>query len=53
MREVLQIEPRDVRDTVVEMAYALIETGFVKRTQGYTGPGGPEERDMYMKLKLS
>lgn len=53
MRQVLNVEPREVRDTIIEMAYALIEAGFVKKTQGYRGPGGPEERQAYMALKLS
>ncbi|KAK7090237.1 uncharacterized protein [Littorina saxatilis] len=53
MIEVLKIEPRDMRDTLVEMAYSLIESGFVKKTNKYKGPGGPAEREMYMKLSLS
>nr|KAG5693544.1 hypothetical protein BaRGS_019870 [Batillaria attramentaria] len=51
-REVLGIQPRDVRDSIIEMAYALIESGFVKKTDKYRGPGGPEERQRYMDLKL-
>ncbi|KAK7479001.1 hypothetical protein BaRGS_00029762, partial [Batillaria attramentaria] len=51
-REVLGIQPRDARDTVIEMAYALIESGLVKKTDKYRGPGGPEERQRYMDLKL-
>ena len=53
MREVLKIEPREIRDTLVEMAYSLIEAGFVKKTKKYKGPGSPEEREMYMGLTLS
>ena len=53
MRQVLKIEPREIRDTLVEMAYSLIEAGFVKKTNKYRGPGGPEEREMYMNLRLS
>nr|KAG5708258.1 hypothetical protein BaRGS_021192 [Batillaria attramentaria] len=52
MREVLEVKPRDVRDTLVEMAYAMIDLGLVPRTKHYTGPGGPDERLMYMGLKL-
>ncbi|KAL8582717.1 hypothetical protein ACOMHN_051503 [Nucella lapillus] len=53
LREVLHVEPRDVRDTLVDMAYALIQAGFVRKTSKYRGPGGAQERDMYMQLKLS
>lgn len=54
MREVLKIEEREVRDTVVEMAYAMIEGGYVKRTRKYKGPfSDPEERAKYMALVLT
>ncbi|PVD18544.1 hypothetical protein C0Q70_21094 [Pomacea canaliculata] len=52
MRQVLKVEPRDVRDTIIEMAHSLIQGGFVKTTPGYRGPGGPEERQLYMAVKL-
>lgn len=52
LRTVLGVEPRDVRDTIIEMAYALIENGFVKKSAKYRGPGGPEERQHYMALQL-
>ncbi|KAK7090236.1 uncharacterized protein [Littorina saxatilis] len=53
MQKVLEIEPHNIRDTLVEMAYALIESGFVKKTKNYRGPGGPEERERYLNLALS
>ncbi|KAK7478999.1 hypothetical protein BaRGS_00029760, partial [Batillaria attramentaria] len=52
MREVLGVQPREMRDSIIEMAYALIENGFVKKTKKYRGPGGPEERQRYMALQL-
>ena len=42
MKEVLGIEPVDVKETVIEMAYSLIEGGFIKKTKKYKGPGGIE-----------
>ena len=42
MKEVLGIEPMDAKETVTEMAYSLIETGFIKKTKKYKGPGGIE-----------
>ncbi|KAK7090238.1 uncharacterized protein [Littorina saxatilis] len=43
MKEVLGIEPLDAKDTIIEMAYSLIESGFIKKTKKYKGPGGIEE----------
>ncbi|KAL8593570.1 hypothetical protein ACOMHN_024273 [Nucella lapillus] len=43
MKEVLGIEPMEVKETVIEMAYSLIENGFIKKTKKYRGPGGIEE----------
>ncbi|KAK6195722.1 hypothetical protein SNE40_001090 [Patella caerulea] len=45
MKEVLGIQPRDTKEMLLDMAYSLIEGGFVKKTKKYTGPGGaqPEE----------
>lgn len=43
MKEVLGIEPRDAKETLIDMAYSLIESGFIKRTKKYRGPGGIEE----------
>ena len=37
MTEVLGIEPNDVQQAVVAMAYTLIEAGIVKRTRKYHG----------------
>lgn len=42
MKEVLGIEPLDAKDTIIEMAYSLIESGFIKKTKKYKGPGGIE-----------
>jgi nucleoside-diphosphate-sugar epimerase len=36
MRNVLRITPIDVRTSLVDMAYSLIERGFVKKTRKYT-----------------
>lgn len=52
LKTVLGVQPREVRDTVIEMAYALIENGFVKKTSKYRGPGGAEEREHYMAVQL-
>nr|KAG5693042.1 hypothetical protein BaRGS_028802 [Batillaria attramentaria] len=52
MREVLKIQPRDIRDTIIDTAYGLIEKGFVAKTSDYRGPGGPEERQRYRELRL-
>nr|KAG5687929.1 hypothetical protein BaRGS_014378 [Batillaria attramentaria] len=52
LKEVLGVQPRNIRDTIIEMAYALIENGFVKKTSKYQGPGGPEEREHYMAVQL-
>ena len=42
MKEVLGIEPLEAKETVIEMAYSLIESGFIKKTKKYKGPGGIE-----------
>ncbi|XP_070545375.1 uncharacterized protein [Ptychodera flava] len=38
MTQILQIQPRKLEDTVVEMGYSTIEGGFVKKTAKYRGP---------------
>ena len=38
MRDVLKIEPIASKKTLVDMTYAAIEKGFVKKTSKYTGP---------------
>ncbi|KAK7478306.1 hypothetical protein BaRGS_00030458, partial [Batillaria attramentaria] len=43
MKEVLGIEPHDAKETIIDMAYSLIENGFIKKTKKYRGPGGIEE----------
>ena len=42
MKEVLKIEPRDLTESIIEMAYSVIEAGFVKKTKKFRGPGGAE-----------
>jgi len=42
-KSILEITPRDVRQSIVDMAYSLIERGFVKRTKNYHGP--PNDRN--------
>lgn len=37
MRNVLGIQPRDVRESFIEMCYSMIEQGFIKKTSKYTG----------------
>ncbi|XP_022102017.1 anthocyanidin reductase ((2S)-flavan-3-ol-forming)-like [Acanthaster planci] len=44
MKEVLQMtEPRDMKIAIIEMAYSIIEGGFVKRSKKYRGEHGKEE----------
>jgi hypothetical protein len=35
MKEVLGITPRDVKETIIDMAYSLIEAGLVKKSKKY------------------
>lgn len=35
MKEVLKIEPRDLKESLVDMAYSMIENGFVKKSNKY------------------
>ncbi|XP_063967060.1 uncharacterized protein LOC129279427 [Lytechinus pictus] len=42
MVEVLKIQPRDLKASLIDMAYSLIEAGIVKKTPKYRGPGGVE-----------
>ncbi|XP_071479830.1 uncharacterized protein [Diadema antillarum] len=42
MKEVLKIEPRDLKTAIIEMGYSLIEAGIVKKKPKYHGPGGAE-----------
>lgn len=44
MKDILKIQPRNIRETVVEMAYGVIEAGFVRKTKDYKGHGsGPSQ----------
>ena len=38
MTNVLGIQPRDPKTTVVDMAYSMIENGMIKKAKGYNGP---------------
>ena len=38
MREVLGVEPRDIKDTFIDMVYSMIEKGMIKKTKAYNGP---------------
>ena len=37
MKSVLGVMPRDIRDTIIDMCYSLIEHGLVMRTPNYKG----------------
>jgi len=43
MKEVLEIEPRDVKETIIDMCYSMIERGLAKKTKKYYGPNGPKK----------
>lgn len=43
MKEALGITPRDLKETIVDMAYSLIEAGLVKKSKKFKGPGGAQE----------
>lgn len=45
MKDVLQITPHEIKDTLIEMAYSLIEAGLIKKTKKYKGPGGGEQEE--------
>jgi len=36
MRTVLQVEPRPIKDTIVDMCHSMIKHGMIKRTEKYT-----------------
>ena len=38
MRSVLGISPREMKNTICDMAYSMIEAGHVKKTELYKGP---------------
>jgi hypothetical protein len=52
MKNVLGVEPRSLRDTVVEMAYACIENDLILKTPQYHGPKGEDERAMYQEASI-
>lgn len=35
MKETLGVTPRDLKDTIVDMAYSLIDAGLVKKSKKY------------------
>ena len=37
MRNILKIEPRDMKETVIDMCYSMIDRDFVKKTSKYRG----------------
>ncbi|XP_045199960.2 uncharacterized protein LOC123554112 [Mercenaria mercenaria] len=43
MKETLGITPREMKDTIIDMAYSLIEAGLVKKAKKFKGPGGAQE----------
>lgn len=51
MRTVLGIEPRDIRETIIDMAHAMVKNGLAHREPKYRPPC-PEDRDKYMAVKL-
>ena len=38
MKDVLGIKPRPFEDSILDMAYSMIENGTIKKTDKYTGP---------------
>ncbi|XP_061170792.1 uncharacterized protein LOC133180267 [Saccostrea echinata] len=42
MKDVLQITPTELKDTLIDMAYSLIDAGLVKKTKKFKGPGSGE-----------
>lgn len=43
MKETLQITPRENKETIIDMAYSLIEGGFIKKSKKYKGQNAAEE----------
>ena len=42
MKSVLDITPREMKNTICDMAYSMIEAGHIIKTQKYTGPNYSE-----------
>ena len=38
MQSVLGIKPQDAKNTMTDMAYSMVEAGYIKKTEQYTGP---------------
>ncbi|KAK3575859.1 hypothetical protein CHS0354_034455 [Potamilus streckersoni] len=51
MKNVLGIEPRDAKDTLIDMAYSLIEAGYIKRSKKYKGPHAAAEEAQEQEKK--
>ena len=45
MKDVLQIAPKEVKDTLIDMAYSLIESGLIKKSKKYKGPNAGGETE--------
>ncbi|KAK3096206.1 hypothetical protein FSP39_024464 [Pinctada imbricata] len=43
MKDVLQLTPKEVKETLIDMAYSLIESGLVKKSKKYKGPNAGGE----------
>lgn len=43
MKDVLGITPKEIKETLLDMAYSLIEVGLVKKTKKYKGPNAGTE----------
>ena len=43
MQEVLGVTPHDVKDTIIEMCYSMIEKGMAKKSKKYKGRKGEAE----------
>lgn len=45
MKETLGITPRDLKETIIDMAYSLIEAGLVKKSKKFKGPGWQQREE--------
>lgn len=43
MKDTLKITPRESKETIIDMAYSLIEGGFIKKCKKYKGQNAAEE----------
>jgi len=49
MKETLQITPRENKETIIDMAYSLIEAGFIKKSKKYKGQNAAAEENAETK----